>query len=139
MTNSIVHISIGPYLFKAELLTSLAPKTCAEFVRLLPFNQKLIQARWSGESAWIPLGEMKLEVKNENSTSNPLPGEILFYPGGISETEILFPYGKTVFACKNGVISGNSFLKIVEGIHHLDRVGELVLWHGAQDILFWQE
>ena len=32
----------------------------------------------------------------ENHTSHPAPGEILLYPGGFSETEILFPYGGTL-------------------------------------------
>ena len=72
----------------------------------------------------------------ENQTSKPNAGEILFYPGGISETEILFPYGKTLFACKDGIISGNYFLKIIEGNQYLEKIGDLVLWSGAQDILF---
>ena len=50
--------------------------------------------RWSGESAWIPLGELDIGLAApENHTSHPAPGEVLLYPGGLSETEILFPYG----------------------------------------------
>ena len=36
---------------------------------------------------------LQLDVGYENHTSHPAPGEILLYPGGFSETEILFPYG----------------------------------------------
>ena len=79
---------------------------------------------------------MKLNVSAENPTITPSPGEILFYPGGISETEILFPYGKTIFACKSGPLAGNSFLKIIEGNQNLEKLGELVLFQGAQDVLF---
>ena len=75
-----------------------APKTCAAFERLLPFRNKIIHVRWSGESAWIPLGDMSTGLEFENHTSHPAPGEILLYPGGYSETEILFPYGGTLFA-----------------------------------------
>jgi hypothetical protein len=131
-----IKITIGEYLFEAVLLTKEAPTTCTEFLKLLPFKQKIIQARWSGQSAWIPLGDFKLNVDHENQTSTPKEGEILFYPGGISETEILFPYGKTIFACKDGVISGNYFLKITTGKENLEKLGDLVLWHGAQDVLF---
>lgn len=131
-----IRISAGPYTFKAMLQNELAPKTCMEFLRLLPFREKLIQARWSGQSAWIPLGEMSFGVPLENQTTTPEPGEILFYAGGISETEILFPYGKTIFACKDGLLAGNSFLKIIEGGENLEALGELVLWKGAQDIVF---
>ena len=103
-----------------------------------PIAQKLIHARWSGESCWIPLGDFKLDVGFENHTSYPAPGQILFYPGGYSETEILFPYGATCFASKMGQLAGNHFLTIVEGNEHLADVGRAVLWHGAQDILFEQ-
>jgi hypothetical protein len=131
-----IKITAGPFLFAGELQTQLSPKTCSEFLKLLPFRQKLIQARWSGESAWIPLGSFQLNVGLENPKTNPAPGELLFYPGGISETEILFPYGQTTFACKAGPLAGNPFLRIIEGQENLGELGRLVLWEGAQDILF---
>jgi len=56
----------------------------------LPYRQKIIHARWSGEACWVPLGECDLGVGFEDATSVPQAGEILFYPGGYSETEILF-------------------------------------------------
>jgi hypothetical protein len=131
-----IKIKAGPFLFIGELQIQSSPKTCSEFLKLLPFRQKLIQARWSGESAWIPLGSFQLNVGLENPKTNPAPGELLFYPGGISETEILFPYGQTVFACKAGPLAGNPFLMIIAGQENLGELGRLVLWEGAQDILF---
>jgi hypothetical protein len=133
-TNSL-KITVGALEFGAIFQADAAPQTCAAFRGLLPFRNKLIQARWSGESAWIPLGNLSLAVGYENHTSYPAPGEILLYPGGISETEILFPYGNTRFASRVGQLAGNHFLTIVEGREHLRDLGELVLWHGAQDIV----
>ena len=66
------------------------------------------------------------------------PGEILFYPGGYSETEILFPYAGTIFASKLGRLAGNHFLTVVEGNENLRALGEMCLWEGAQDIVFEQ-
>ena len=106
------------------------------FAALLPYTQRIIHARWSGEACWIPLGDFRLDIDFENATSYPAPGEILFYPGGYSETEILFPYGATRFASKLGQLAGNHFLTIVEGREHLRAIGEQVLWHGAQEIVF---
>lgn len=131
-----LQITVGSLTFTARMEEASAPQTCAAFRRLLPFRSKLIQARWSGEAAWIPLGDLDLGVGYENHTSHPAPGEILLYPGGISETEILLPYGGTMFASKMGQLAGNHFLTIVEGHEQLKEVGRLVLWEGAQDILF---
>jgi hypothetical protein len=122
--------------FTARLETHLAPKTCEKFSAMLPLTTQIIQARWSGESAWIPLGDLDVGLGYENHTSHPAPGHLLLYPGGISETEILFPYGATLFASRMGQLAGNHFATIVEGQEHLKQLGDLVLWKGAQEISF---
>jgi len=135
-----IRIVVGKELeFVATLEEARAPKTCAAFKRLLPYRQKIIQARWSGEAAWIPLGDFRLDLGFENHTSHPAAGEILFYPGGYSETEILFPYGRAMFASQLGQLAGNHFLTISEGWEQLPELGRLVLWEGAQDVLFETE
>lgn len=131
-----LRIVVGSLQFVAQMEEADAPQTCAAFKRLLPFHSKLIQARWSGESAWIPLGDLDIGISYENHTSHPASGDILWYPGGISETEILFPYGSTMFASKMGQLAGNHFLTIIEGREHLREAGRMVLWEGAQDIVF---
>lgn len=132
----MIRITAGRFQFTARFEEENAPVTCAAFKQLLPFRNKIIQARWSGESAWIPLGDFDAGVGFENHTSHPAPGEILLYPGGYSETEILFPYGNTLFASKMGQLAGNHFLTIIEGHEQLKELGRRVLWEGAQDILF---
>jgi hypothetical protein len=131
-----LHIVVGPFEFIARMEEEAAPQSCRAFTRLLPFRNKIIQARWSGEAAWIPLGNLQVGVGYENHTSYPVPGQILLYPGGFSETEILFPYGSTCFGSKMGQLAGNHFLTIIQGNEHLHDLGHLVLWGGAQDILF---
>lgn len=113
-----------------------APDTCAAFLRLLPWQQQIIHVRWSGEACWIPLGAADLGVGLENQTSHPAPGHVLLYPGGMSETEILLPYGGTCFSSIVGQLAGNHFLTIEAGAEHLRAIGEKCLWEGAQDILF---
>lgn len=131
-----IRIVAGPLVFAARLEEAAAPRSVAAFRKLLPWRRKLIHARWSGEACWIPLGDLALGVGAENATSTPAPGELLLYPGGISETEVLFPYGVSRFACKDGPLEGNRFLTIVEGRERLAELGRLVLWEGAQDVLF---
>ncbi len=133
---TMLKITAGSFTFVAKLEEELAPQTSAAFRKLLPYRQKIIHARWSGEACWIPLGDFDLGVGYENHTSHPSRGDILFYPGGFSETEILFPYGSACFASKLGQLAGNHFLTIVEGHEHLAEIGRTVLWQGAQDIVF---
>jgi hypothetical protein len=132
----MLNIRVADIVFKARFEEEAAPQTVAAFRKLLPYRERLIQARWSGESGWIPLGEFELGVGIENATSYPSPGEILFYPGGFSETEILFPYGRTCFASTMGQLAGNHFLTIIEGNEHLKEVGRRIVWEGAQEIVF---
>jgi hypothetical protein len=133
---SLIDILAGPFTFKARFEDQNAAKTCAKFRSLLPYSERIIHVRWSGEGCWIPLGELDLGLGFENHTSYPAPGQILLYPGGISETEILLAYGGVHFASKMGQLAGNHFLTIVEGNEHLTALGKMVLWQGAQDIEF---
>lgn len=133
--SNTVLITAGPFKFLANF-ESDAPKTVELFRKLLPYRQKLIHVRWSGEGMWIPLGETDFGVPFENHTSHPSAGQILLYRGGISETEFLFCYGGVSFASKMGPLAANHFLTITEGMENLRALGELVLWKGAQDVLF---
>ena len=133
---SQIRITAGPYSFLARFEDADAPRTCARFRTLLPYRQRIIHVRWSGEACWIPLGELDLGLGYENHTTYPAPGQILLYPGGISETEILLAYGSVQFASKVGTLAGNHFLTVVEGNEHLASLGKLTLWSGAQEIVF---
>ena len=139
-TMTRIKMTAGGLHFVAETHPD-APATVAAFLKLLPYRQKLIHVRWSGEGCWVPLGEFKLEndgtpVGFENHTSHPSVGDILFYPGGYSETEIILAYGACSFASKMGQLAGNHFLTIVEGKENLRALGVKVLWEGAQDVVF---
>jgi hypothetical protein len=131
-----IRIRAGELPFAARFERVAAPRTCAAFETLLPYRQRIIHVRWSGEACWIPLGAADFGVGPENATSYPAPGEILLYPGGVSETEILLAYGAVCFASKAGQLAGNHFLTIVEGLDRLRPLGERTLWEGAQTIEF---
>lgn len=127
-------IIAGPFTFDARFETEAAPRTCSIFHKLLPYEQRVIHVRWSGEAVWIPLGDTDLGVPAENQTSFPAPGQMLLYPGGISETEILLGYGGVRFASKVGQLAGNHFLTITSPMENLAKLGKLCLWEGAQKL-----
>src|SRR5262245_63952206 len=127
-------ITAGPFKFQARFESVLAPKTCQIFQRLLPYRQRVIHVRWSGEAVWIPLGDTDMGVPAENQTSYPAPGQMILYPGGISETEILLAYGGVQFASKVGQLAGNHFITLTSNLDDVAKLGKLCLWEGAQKI-----
>ena len=122
--------------FDAVLETARSPGTCAAFQRALPFDSRIVHVRWSGEAVWIPLGERDFEIGYEDATAYPAPGEVLLYPKGKSETEILIAYGNVHFASKAGTLAGNHFASITGNLDTLREIGVRTLWEGAKSIHF---
>jgi hypothetical protein len=132
----VLSITASGFEFKARFEENAAPATVAAFRRMLPLESKIIHVRWSGEGGWIPMGDLDVGIGAENATRYPSPGELIFYPGGVSETELLLAYGYVAFASKAGALAGNHFATIVEGNEDLRELGRRLLWEGAQDIAF---
>lgn len=132
---SDLKIVIGDTALRGDFLVSEAPATCALFQTMLPFRSKLIHARWSGEACWTPLGSWSVELDPESATSYPSPGTIILYPGGISESEILIPYGAARFASKAGQLAGNPFIRIDATLEELGNIGRETLWNGNRELL----
>ncbi len=130
-------IEIDNYKFDAILENEKSPKTCNAFCRSLPFISNVVHVRWSGEGMWIPLGDMDFDVDYEDATSYPAPGQILLYPKGKSETEILIAYGSVQFASKAGTLAGNHFATITSDLPKLKEIGISALWEGKKPIKFY--
>jgi len=129
-----IKITIGKFEFNAKMHLDEAPETCRLLLEKMPIKGKVTQARWSGEAAWLQMDPYGIEAPQENATSYPGPGQILYYPGGVSEKEILITYGSACFASKFGLLPGNHFATVIEGNELLEIMGEKVLWDGAQSI-----
>jgi hypothetical protein len=132
----VLHITAGGFEFTADLLEADAPETVAAFRKLLPLDSRIIHVRWSGEGGWIPWGDLDLGLGPENATRYPSPGELILYPGGVSETELLLAYGYVAFASKAGALAGNHFATMTSGQENLRALGKKMLWDGAQEIRF---
>ena len=132
---TMIAITSGAYRFSARF-EEQAPRTVARFRALLPYRSRIVHVRWSGEACWIPLGDFPSELTHENATSYPAPGQILFYPGGYSETEILIAYGSVHFASRMGTLAGNHFATITADLDKLAELGRSTMWEGAKEILF---
>ena len=130
-----VKIICGGEEFIATLEEEKAPKTCEIFKKMLPIENQMIHVRWSGEGMWIPMGDTRWEgLEYENHTCYASKGEMLIYPGGISEMEMILAYGSVNFASKVGQLAGNHFLTIRDGLDRLYALGRKCLYEGAQPI-----
>ena len=129
-------ILIDNEAFEAVMEEEKSPATCAAFAAAMPFESRIVHVRWSGEAVWIPLGERDFEVGFEDATAYPAPGQVLLYPKGKSETEILIAYGSVHFASKAGTLAGNHFATITTGLDRLREIGVATLWEGAKSIRF---
>ena len=107
-------------------LTVIDPTNDVEFFFLRPKDIAI----------YVGSGDLDFGISYENHTSYPAPGQIILYPGGISETEILLAYGGVRFAGKMGQLAGNHFITLTSGLENLATLGKTVLWKGAQDIRF---
>ena len=133
-----VRVSVGDLHFSGHW-SAQAPRTVEVIRGLLPIERQLVHCRWSGEGCWIPFGDAFLDLGPENATSHPAPGQVIVYPGGISECEILVAYGSVDFSSKVGQLWGNHFLTLTEGLGQLPEVGRRVLWQGAQPIVIRED
>jgi hypothetical protein len=129
-------ITIADHRFNAVFEDDKSPVTCDAFREVMPFESQIVHVRWSGEGVWIPLGDMDFDVGHEDATTYPAPGQILLYPKGKSETEILIAYGNVQFASKAGTLAGNHFATITSDLDQLREIGVATLWEGAKPILF---
>lgn len=127
-------VTAGPFAFEARFEEAAAPRTVAAVRARLPYENKVVHVRWSGEAVWIPLGDLDFGVPYENPTTYPAPGQMILHPGGVSETEILLAYGSVNFASKVGQLAGNHFLTIATNLEDLSKLGPMTLWEGAQPL-----
>lgn len=129
-------IEIDGHPFAAVFEEHKSPQTCAAFRNEMPFAGEIVHVRWSGEGVWIPLGTKDFSVGYEEATAYPAPGQVLLYPKGKSETEILIAYGCVHFASKAGTLAGNHFATITSDLDKLREIGIATLWEGRKSILF---
>jgi len=131
-----LQIRVGDLHFSARW-DPAAPRTIEAIRAMLPLSSQVIHCRWTGESVWIPFGDLRPGIDYENHTSHPAPGHLAIYPGGISECEIFFPYGSCTCSSKVGQLAANVFAAVVPDEGWDDRLREMgrrCLWEGAQPI-----
>jgi hypothetical protein len=128
-----VNIQIGDAKFSAALMTDKAPKTCEALTKILPIETEILHTRYSDEAMWVGLDNAP-KIDFENHTSYASKGDLLFYAGTLHRSGILLAYGASVFSTKVGVLPGNHFASVMEGVDKLPETGMKLLREGAKTI-----
>jgi Protein of unknown function (DUF3830) len=137
MNATALDLELGTVRFVATLRCDLAPRSCAQLMKMLPYHGTVIHARWSGEALWSPLAAVwpaGLYLPQEHATGEPNAGTVLLYAGDLSEPELLIPYGTARFSSKAGLLEGNPVLTIDDPLRALAELGRGVLWTGAMPL-----
>ena len=127
--------SAGDYRFVARLEEELAPATVAAFRRLLPLESRIIHARWSGESCWIPFGRPRRRLRPRERDVLPGAGAAALLSGRRQrDGDPVSVRADARSRARPGCWPGNHFATIVEGVDRLGELGRKVLWEGAQPL-----
>lgn len=131
--NSRVLLAVGSYRFTGTVEHGTAPLAAAWLLKQFPLRGALQHARWSGEAAWLPLGDAP-QLVPENATAHPRPGQILLYAGIASQAELLIPYGACAFASKAGTLAGSPVITLDGSLEDLVALGSLLIAKGTQNL-----
>ena len=83
----MLEITACESLFGARSEEDVARETVAAFRRMLLLQPEIDpRGAASGQGGWTPSGDPHVGIGAENATRYPSPGELIFYPGGASET-----------------------------------------------------
>ena len=125
------------FTFRARFEEADAPATVAAFRAILPVRGPDHPLPLERRVELDPVGRPRARHRRrERDLLSGARASSCSIPGGISETELLFPYGHCAFGSKAGPLAGNHFATVVEGLENLPELGRLTLWQGAQEISF---
>ena len=128
--------------FRAQLLESEAPETCASFWEALPFEGKILHGSFTGLTLFFFVEFAVAKVENPYVTG-ARPGCLLLntyankglFEGKTLHEEIILPYSTTgIFWNWGGMLPSNHFAQIQDSLDKLYTVGRRLKEHGAEII-----
>ena len=100
-----------------------APRTVAVISLLLPLRSRLIHFAGAGGLLDPVRRRAFLDLRPRTRPATRRRAEIIVYPGGMSECEILVAYGSVDFSSKVGQLWGNHFATMTTGRRPASRDG----------------
>ncbi len=117
----------------AVLHEDLAPETCREVQKALPFEADALHAKWGGNEIWASLPKINIAgFENENVFASP--GEIMLVRPAPGAFDLAIFYGKGWCFGPSGFTPGNHFATIVESLPEFAKACQELLRRGSQKI-----
>ncbi len=130
-------------VYKAQLLTTVAPRTCESFLKALPISTSVLNSSFSGHTFYFQKSLAIHEVENP-VVFGAQPGDIFLntnvgravFEGEILPPRVLVAYGTSVVLWNwAGWTPSNHFAKVVEGdLGELWKIGRRLRWEGKEEI-----
>ena len=111
----MLEITAGGFSFTARFEEDAAPETVAASAACSRSTRRSSTSAGRARAGGSRWATSTSASGRRTPRSYPSPGELIFYPGGVSETELLLAYGYVAFASKAGALAGNHFATIVSG------------------------
>lgn len=133
-------IEVEDHVFIAELLDDQAPKTCEAFWNTLPFEEDLVQVKWSGHVSYV-LTEMELDEAECSRCYGVCPGDLLYNPhvhdAAEHPHELSIVYGPAVMSSVAGFAIMNLFGRVCSGnLDELYHLGIEISRKGVKKVKF---
>ena len=125
----------------ADLLTKLAPETCAAFCADLPYRDKIIShVKWSGNVISV-FSTMAFSHAEATRCLGVVPGDILYNPhvhdAAEHPNEVSLVYGPAAMRTFSGYALANRFAKVrPEYLAALSELGNDINRHGERTASF---
>lgn len=117
----------------AVLHEDLAPETCREIMKVLPFEGEALHAKWGGNEIWASLPKVNVS-KFENGNVFASPGEIMLVRPAPGAFDLVIFYGKGWCFGPSGFTPGNHFATIVENLPEFAKACQGLLRKGSQKV-----
>ncbi len=136
-----IAIEFDGVVVTARLLDEAAPKTCQALWEILPFEDRVTHAKWSGQMFHTntPM-KVKLDADYPFGIENPsgfqAPGDVVYFH---PIRELAVAYGEAQFCWMTGPLLVTRVAVIEDGLEAFAKKGDRLQWEGAKPFVVRQK
>ncbi len=131
-----IEIQLDNVKVKARLLDDRAPELCQALWDVLPIEDTVAHAQWSGKmfhtgaNNWLSYQPGAKGLENETGFQSP--GDVVYYPPA---RELAVAYGDSQFCWVTGNLIVSTVAVIEDDLTELTKIGKALEWDGAKKMV----